>query len=425
MSSHRSEDEPLSRLPDLFNVAVKKVTTCSQCRRQDFKGEISNPLIIPPKGEINIDQAIGGVLETEVISGLQCECSKDEVTKELRRTIARGPDILCTQFNRFSQYQKPGDKRVYTRKNTEDIAFGEILDLSHYVDNKTPLRYRLLAAIHHVGRQDSGHYISVTRTPEGTWEHQNDERVKTVTLEDATQSAEGFTPYLLFWEKLPLPEETQTSPSSKKRSREALEDPDQDDPHPSRSKSPKTDRSPADSPQKQPKSTLTSLFKWPTAWLYGTQQTEKAPSEDREEHERKDRLIQSQKDLIRRAALTHCELITTCNRLNSALEASRRATDRITPLMRDMEARGGKHSGKARDYLTLMAKAEEREKAGLARLKENERMAKLMENAEQKRNQTFNELLAGVVTAMSEDKLGSWLDDELRDCELPRGRWGE
>lgn len=157
----------------------------------------------------SIQQSISRTFRAEALEGLQCECIEDlrkRVTKDRRTSIAQGPDILCIHINRFQTYQKFG--QIKTTKDAKAISFGETLDLSPYVDNKTPLRYRLLAVIHHKGNLEAGHYVSVTRTPAGNWECQDNDRVRKVNLGQATSTTGGFTPFLIFWEKMPTSRQT-------------------------------------------------------------------------------------------------------------------------------------------------------------------------------------------------------------------------
>lgn len=213
-------------LPDLFELKLNITLTCDECHKNGSAQELSRHLIIPCSD--SIQQSISRIFRAETLVGLQCECTedpRDRVTKRRRTSIAQGPEILCIHINRFQSYQKYG--RTKTTKNDKELSFSEVLDLSSYVYNKTPLRYRLLAAIHHKGKLEAGHYISVTRTPAGNWECQDNERVRKVSLGHATRSMGGFTPFLLFWEKMPtfpqtvqqaLPIHTEALSNTRKRS---------------------------------------------------------------------------------------------------------------------------------------------------------------------------------------------------------------
>lgn len=87
------------------------------------------------------------------------------------------------------------------------MPFSECLDLSPFIDDddgNAPLRYRLLAVVHHSGSLHNGHYKAVAKNPSGIWEEIEDMQVrsKNVTINDATRPVGGWSPYLLFWEKV-------------------------------------------------------------------------------------------------------------------------------------------------------------------------------------------------------------------------------
>ncbi|KAL8906650.1 MAG: hypothetical protein Q9207_001904 [Kuettlingeria erythrocarpa] len=360
-----ADEETLLMISDVFELQLKRTSTCAYGHKENLATEVQNPLVL--SCEPNIDQAIQGVFAEESMPDIECGPCKHRATKVYQKTIANAPDILCTHFNRFDVSGKKATKIQ------REVAFSGELDLSSYVDAKTPLRYRLLAAIHHEGNLKKGHYITYTKSPEGSWGRQNNQEVQKATIEEATQSNDEFTPYLLFWQKLPLTTSTQDS-KSRKRSREAGPDLDPLGSNNARAKSPKTDKAAADSPGG--KSSI-----WSLEWLYsnphGEKKAAKELAECKKEHERKDAVIREQKAQIERAKVTNSELLKACHDLRHSLEAWKQATAKITPMMEHMKANGGKISNKASTYLRLKALAEDRESAGLSRLHENQEIAEM------------------------------------------------
>lgn len=357
-------------ISNVFELKLKRTSTCAYGHKENLATEAHNPLVLPC--EPNIDQAIQGVFAEESMPDIECGPCKHRASKVYQRTIANAPDILCTHFNRFDVSGKKATKVE------REVAFSGELDLSSYVDAKTPLRYQLLAAIHHKGNMKKGHYITYSKSPEGSWGRQNDQKVHKATIKEATQSNDRFTPYLLFWQKFPPTISTQ-DPKSRKRSREAGPDLDPLDSNNPRAKSPKTDKAAADSPGG--KSSI-----WSLEWLYsnphGEKKAAKELAECKKEHEKKDAVIREQKEQIERAKGTNSELLVACNDLRHSLEAWKQATAKITPMMEHMEAHGGKNSNKASTYLRLKRVAEDRECASLSRLRENEETAELPQSTD-------------------------------------------
>ena len=313
---------------------------------------------------------------------------------------------------------------VHTRKDTQPVAFGEILDLSRFVDNEASLRYQLLAVVHHKGTLARGHYISVTRTPQGEWQCQNDHKVAAANLKDATNPRNGFTPYLLFWRKIPV-ERAQYPSSSKKRSREEAASTLQNQVDRRGSKSPRIDIPiQHDSHASSSRGSRSSL-PWPLKSLYGqngyfgkAQEIEEELSECRKEHERKNQQMVFQRDLIQRAALSHTQLVGTIGQLDGALDASLQATAIVTPFMRNLQARGEKNRGTAIGYLELEERARMARAKALGRFVKNEHMARLLQGGLED-NGALRELKESVSEAVAQDALENWLDEEFWRSGLP------
>ena len=261
----------------------------------------------------------------ERITGLECEskkCQNKKAEKEFVKRIARGPDILLIHFNRF----KAGHRGV--AKNNSNVPCREILDLSEFVEGKRYLKYRLLAAVLHWGSLREGHYISVTRTPNGSWEMQNDMEVSKTNVNVALNPGDGWTPYMLFYERIlgaPAAAIPATKTSNKRRSsdppassvlppkrpdkrvREEEEQrlDDQARIEGSHARSPKRVKiksEPRDEEQRPPGNGVNRRVA--TNMQLRIQQLEKQ--------------VASQSDLINRAATAHIDLVQTVERLETA-----------------------------------------------------------------------------------------------------------
>ncbi|KAI4167961.1 MAG: hypothetical protein LQ343_006755 [Gyalolechia ehrenbergii] len=342
-------------------------------------------------------------------------------------------------------------------KSAQTIHFDQELDLSRFTKRGAPLRYRLMAAVHHRGTSEVGHYISVTRRDQDHWYSQDDDLVTKVSLNDALRPKEEFTPYLLFWAKIPTRKglqtplgskerphdemgppgqdetgQSQSKISSKKRSHEQAKDPTEGETGRPPSKSVKTINAPANTAKDTSRPDLTSPSRWPSNWLWGrsevankAQQAEQELSDCKEEHERKDELIKWYKDLMRRAAVTHSQLVASISFLNASYKESRRATDVIHPIMRNIHARGAKHEDKAGKFLELAERARDRRRRGKYHIHTSERLTRLVKPAIEDglENEAFTAFTTAVEEAMGEDKLEFWLDNELTMSGLPVGDW--
>lgn len=132
----------------------------------------------------------------EPITGYRCSaCSDSKRTKYRRNIIEHAPEILTLQLKRFN---------YDGRKITTDIPIAASLDLGPYRDegNAEGMRYELAAVIKHAGSLTSGHYICFAKGPDGAWCEFDDSRVVKSSLKAATGVGGGFTPYLLFFQRV-------------------------------------------------------------------------------------------------------------------------------------------------------------------------------------------------------------------------------
>ncbi|KAL8702878.1 MAG: hypothetical protein Q9201_003941 [Fulgogasparrea decipioides] len=392
----------------------------------DGHGSIDDAL----EASFAIDERIRSIRHTKT-------CKKQQRKQQCVKKIMRGPDILCTQFNRFSpkvnekgQQQSDKKDRMLLEKNERHVLYDEILDLSQFVENETPLRYRLIAVVHHYGEMRKGHCICHARTSLDNWACYDDARVSSIDAEQARQPGDNFTPYLLFWQKEPLstpsppfssPPATSELPGSthpptgppttssntaaraKKRSREEVHDADGEGNGRSGSKSPRNGdgtRSPS---------------------------AEQKLAECRREHERKDKVIanlkkeiEKQKTLICRSALRHIQLIDTVSEMNVGLHASKRAIAIISRFFQRLEARGD-HPKIVKSFMEARNVVKNSQAKNKRLAKESEQYAKLIRVLEDpnRRNSDIEALLKGCKEAKKKHELVPWLEGELDRLDLP------
>lgn len=444
-------------LKDLFVLSVETKSNCLQCDTKGLKIEPQGQLILPCRDTCQnitrIDQAMDLEFKCDTKSGIECDsgiCKNKRVEKEYSKVLGRAPDILCIQFNRFIL-----DSKGNARKSTHRINFDEKLDLSRFTKRDAPLRYRLMAVVHHKGNLEGGHYISTTRRNGDRWDRQDDDIVRDAGLAGVFNPMGGFTPYLLFWAKIPPMKEMQNGPNSKERTRGETGALGQDGTGLSQSKISskkrpcgeaqgatewKSERPPSKSAKKSnvsarssgthdsPRPDSMSRGRWSSRWLWGgsevsgnAQEAEKELSECKKEHARKDTLIERQKDLIRRAAITHSQLVASIAHLNASYEESRQATDIILPIMRNIHARGEKYGDKAGKLLKLAKRARHRVRRGKQPFNVSERIARLVKppKGNETKNETLSSFTKAVEEAKGDDTLDGWLNDELILSDLP------
>jgi ubiquitin C-terminal hydrolase len=135
----------------------------------------------------------------EEIQDYTCEKCKHKSNKHRVQQIVYAPDVLLLQIKRFNHNGN---------KDNFKVNYGQTLDLSRHAANKTSktsLLYQLKSVIQHWGGAGAGHYTSTVRIPENLWTEFDDGTCSDVNVGhalDPTKMASGFTPYLLFYERI-------------------------------------------------------------------------------------------------------------------------------------------------------------------------------------------------------------------------------
>ena len=198
----------------MLTTPYRSVFKCRKCKKQSFSNtELDSSLQIHlpvdaggrkgNKESLSLIALIKDEFAASPRDDFPCPDSPEGCGSRLNRTARRqwlaAPEILCMQLLRStSDWGAQGDK------NESHIQFAEYIDLSEFVDGNGDRRayYRLLAVIQHRGSLESGHYYVAARSPGGGWEEIEDTLVSKATFHSVKDPSEGFTPYLLFWEKV-------------------------------------------------------------------------------------------------------------------------------------------------------------------------------------------------------------------------------
>lgn len=132
---------------------------------------------------------------------------KRDATKRI--LIDKAPTILTVHLKRFSQ-----DARGRVSKLNGHVDFGEIIDLSPYVDPRCTegykYKYRLVGVVEHLGTMRGGHYVAYVRgasrsketdereNEDFVWYHASDAYVREACLEEVFRCEA----YILFYEQV-------------------------------------------------------------------------------------------------------------------------------------------------------------------------------------------------------------------------------
>ncbi|KAI4262642.1 MAG: hypothetical protein L6R42_002184 [Xanthoria sp. 1 TBL-2021] len=313
-------------------------------------------LILSCQDNADIEHALAQYFAPENRSGIECDsdtCKKKKVWKSYSRKVRRGPAILCTQFNRSRLVTTNGRERIV--KDNRKVIYTSSLNLQP-VKNGEIIRYTLLAAIHHRGTRDKGHYITVAKTPAGTWVRHDDERVDVVDLREALQPTDNFTPYLLFWQKEP---ETAKSPNKRGRPLDDEISPD------------------APTPKKPQNS---SIFSTPSSILrrFGRAKAPEPPSPELSDCEKEKAEL---KDLVNRAATAHAQLVDCASNFLAGLDTALKMLATYSPLMQELKDKK-KYRARAMAYLKAEKSAQLSRTAGVRRAEASPRLLEIVNDAD-------------------------------------------
>ncbi|KAL8950161.1 MAG: hypothetical protein Q9222_003789 [Ikaeria aurantiellina] len=427
----------------LFLMFVVNASICAECGEP---GNAHNPPIhhlnLPCDGMADIDQVTKDYFTPVSFSGQECgskTCKKRKVIKHFTPTIIKGPDVLCTQFRRFrttvkgQSLEQKEKGELLAHKIKDEISYGEILDLSRHCFDKLPLRYRLFATVHHCGELENGHYINVTRNiNDKDWKIQDDLHVGEGSMKKALNNISGFTPYLLFWQKIPQdatfppqpplsqpippPDIRRPSPPSRgtrKRPLEVIEE----DTEPSISQSPpKTPRRSKSQDASSTNQNTPSRFSkiWPPAWLYGNDPAmQQALADCEAEHAKKDELIEQYRQLVKIGGRRYTAFALAVSSFAEGLNASEEAMQVFSGLMMKLSKKD-KYQDRALNFLSLEMSMKSKRKEGIGKFR------KLRSREEQKKGGTENIETWGILRGpKAEEMKDAYRDLVDKDIEVP------
>ncbi|KAI4268367.1 MAG: hypothetical protein L6R38_007865 [Xanthoria sp. 2 TBL-2021] len=346
-------DKRLEKLLELRSRVTKK---CTECDNEETSMDFNWQLILSCEENADIEHALAQYFAPENRSGIECDsdiCKKKKVWKNYSRKVRRGPAILCTQFNRSRVVTTNGRERIV--KDNRKVIYTSSLNLQP-VKNGEILRYTLLAAIHHRGTRDKGHYITVAKTPAGTWVRHDDERVDVVDLREALHPTDNFTPYLLFWQKEP-----ETAKSPNKRGRPLDDEVNPDAP-----------------PPKKPQNS--SIFSTPSSILrrFGRAKPPEPPSSELSDCEKEKAEL---KELVNRAATAHAQLVDSASNFHAGLDTALKMLATYSPLMQELKDKK-KYRARAMAYLKAEKSAQLSLTAGVRRAEASPRLLEIVNDAD-------------------------------------------
>ena len=179
----------------IFSLKQITTATCPKCGNTSKSTTKENPLDIyfTPAGGRLSDILRNNTFGNDIAPGRECpSCHRRTDTPRPVR-IVYGPDILVMNLVRFTGAG---------RKNSGKVGFGEYLDLTHFIKDRTPFNYRLLAVVQHKGTINQGHYVTVAKSPGGKWVRLNDSTITNSSLEEAVDPLDRFTPLILIWARM-------------------------------------------------------------------------------------------------------------------------------------------------------------------------------------------------------------------------------
>lgn len=178
-------------------------TTCTACGHISNKpGDIEGSLAIDLLPRIRGGDLTAYIKQflTFTVSDYKCDhCANRKSEKQRSRKIAHSPDFFTVQLKRFDWEG---------RKDSYPVPFPTRLDLNSVrtPNNKVESKYELSSVVLHAGSTRSGHYVCMSRGPDGNWLKFDDEIVSRVSeaavLASADKKSGGFTPYLLFYQRV-------------------------------------------------------------------------------------------------------------------------------------------------------------------------------------------------------------------------------
>lgn len=185
-----------------FLFGIYQVVQCDKCASESYAKAEDQYLPIPidrVHREVK-DGHLMGFLDNyliDIVEGYRCEICGDNKDEKYRfERLSYSPKNCLIHLKRF-------DWEGHKINNV--VRIPTTLDLNPYrdVSNRHHLRYELTAVINHSGNLRGGHYFCSAKDSDGNWYRFDDERVSRCSVAQVTRPSEGgFTPYLLYYERM-------------------------------------------------------------------------------------------------------------------------------------------------------------------------------------------------------------------------------
>ena len=145
-----------------------------------------------------LSEAVFGTETVQAVTCASANCSHHSDRDQIR-SFRAPPKILVVQLRRFD-YNRHTNTVV---KNPAPVDFPSTLDLSPFAENNERVLYHLKSVVQHQGRLGHGHYIGYGLGPRRSWSRMDDHRSRRSTFKEASSNdgSNGFTPYLLFYQR--------------------------------------------------------------------------------------------------------------------------------------------------------------------------------------------------------------------------------
>jgi hypothetical protein len=174
----------------LFSVRQREVRTCDQCHDTPSNRveDLAQGLIVHPRSDIKNDTVEDALARSMAESPESPESSEDKCkvcegskgNLNITRTIIAAPEYLRIYLNphvtvkRYETDEEGNQVPVTTAfKNTRHIEIPDVLDITEHMDylatveDPSPVRYKLVSATYHQGRQlNAGHYTAAVTGPQ-------------------------------------------------------------------------------------------------------------------------------------------------------------------------------------------------------------------------------------------------------------------
>lgn len=192
-----------SGLHRLFCIKTDQVIECSGCGYKATSDPGNQHILnLPLRKTATLTGQIESYLAAEKLTDYKCDSCHKVVANSKYLELVRLPEVLCVQINRI-QYRN-GRQSI----NHALVKIPTTLDLTKFhpgspQDGKhqAKIEYELLSVVKHQGGVKFGHYVCAAVGGDGAWKLYDDHSVKSSSAVAATGKANGFDPYMMFYQR--------------------------------------------------------------------------------------------------------------------------------------------------------------------------------------------------------------------------------